>query len=159
MHSRESSFLFLRLVPVLQKFYRKKIRVVLLVQIFLKNLRLVPVVRDLLIKIATFFVKMSHINRTVFEIFQQLWKNWTSRTTLKISNYPDYSLVSETVIPADSGPKWTVQKGESGRSWAKLKGHLSQTRRSMTIIDGLLSQTGRSFEPRPSRLDLFDRPV
>ena len=34
---------------------------------------------------------------------------------------------------------------KSGRSWAKLDGHLSQSGRSRTIVDGLFSQTGRSW--------------
>ena len=44
----------------------------------------------------------------------------------------------------ESSPKWTVQKGENERSlkWTVL----SQTGRSFeTIVDGLLSQSGRSW--------------
>ena len=49
------------------------------------------------------------------------------------------------VIFFESGSKWTVQKGESGRSWAKLDGHLSHSGRFRTIVDGLLGQSGRSW--------------
>ena len=34
---------------------------------------------------------------------------------------------------------------KSGRSWAKLDGDLGQSGRFMTIVDGLLSHSGRSF--------------
>ena len=43
----------------------------------------------------------------------------------------------------ESGPKWSVQKGENGRSVQKWT-VLSQTGRSRTIVDGLLSQSGGS---------------
>ena len=45
----------------------------------------------------------------------------------------------------ESGPKWTVQKGESGRSLGKLDGHLIESGRPRTIVGGLLSQSGRSW--------------
>ena len=79
-----------------------------------------------------------------------------------ISPVPNFSICQYDFFPIrpkigynlwnrESGRKWTVQKGErgrsgqNGRSWLKLDGHLSQSRQSRTIVDGLLSQSGRSW--------------
>ena len=51
----------------------------------------------------------------------------------------------------ESGPKWTVQKGlsgrssESGGSWANLDGHLSQSGRSWVKEDGHSTKSARSL--------------
>ena len=52
--------------------------------------------------------------------------------TLTTCNFiPKRELSDKNGTFMESGPKWTVQKGESGRS--------------RTIVDGLLSQSGRSW--------------
>ena len=61
------------------------------------------------------------------------------------------------VLLDESGPKWTVRKGESelflkwtvARKWTvcpKVDGLLSQSGRSWVIVDGQSTKSGRSLE-------------
>ena len=80
-------------------------------------------------------------------------ENWTAiRDESGRSKRRVTSMLVKNVGDQESGPKWTVQKGDSGRSikWTVVRKWivLSQTGRSLEPKWTVLDDSGRSSEPK-----------